>query len=201
MTRKERRRYFRIDDEVNLYYKKVDEKIITQSSLSDNVLANCSLTAALEMISQESRLMMSRIERNTPDIADYLKLIDSKIELLSQAIMMQGTDFKEKDTRNANLSASGVAFDSEEVLQAGEFLEIKMLLVSCMAVIVTYGRVIYCKEKQLPEDRYTHVVGVDYVNMKEQDRELLIRHVVKRQMQQIRETKGNSVPGADDITE
>lgn len=192
MPGKERRRYFRIDDEVNLYYKKVDEKIISQTShMSDNVLANCSLAAALEMVSQESRMMMNRIERSSPDIADYLKLIDSKIDLVSQAIMMQGTEFKEKDTRNANLSASGVAFDSEEPLQVGDYLEIKMLLVSCMAVIVTYGQVIYCKEKRPSDSQYTHVVGVNYVNMKDQDRELLIKHVVKRQMQQIRENKGN----------
>ncbi|MGR9047003.1 MAG: PilZ domain-containing protein, partial [Gammaproteobacteria bacterium] len=115
---------------------------------------------------------------------------DSKIDLVSQAIMMQGTDFKEKDSRNANLSASGVAFDSEEALAVGDFLEIKMLLVSCMAVIVTYGKVIYCKEKSPHDERYSHVVGVNYVNMKEQDRELLIKHVVKRQMQKIRENKG-----------
>ena len=192
MTRKERRRFFRIDDEVNLYYKKVDENIVNQTShMSDNVLANCSLAAAMELISQESRMMMNRIERNSPDVADYLKLIDSKIDLISQAIMMQGTDFKEKDTRNANLSASGVAFDSEEALAIDDFLEIKMLLVSCMAVIVTYGKVIYCKEKKSRDARYSHVVGVNYINMKDQDRELLIKHVVKRQMQQIRGNKSN----------
>lgn len=193
MTHKERRRFFRIDDEINLYYKKVDENIINQSShISDNVLANCSLAAALQMISQESRMMMNRIERNSPDIADYLKLIDSKIDLISQAVMMQGAEFKEKDARNANLSASGVAFDSEEALQVGDFLEIKMLLASCMAVIVAYGKVIYCREKQPPDSRFMHVVGVNYINMKDQDRELLIKHVVKRQMQQIRESKGHS---------
>ena len=60
-----------------------------------------------------------------------------------------------------------------------------------MAVIVTYGKVIYCKEKQPPDNKFTHVVGVNYINMKEQDRELLIKHVVKRQMQQIRENKEN----------
>lgn len=191
MTRdKERRRFFRIDDQVNLYYKKVDEKKVTPAShISDNVLGNCSLSAALELISQESRVMMHRLERTEPDVADYLKLIESKIDLISQAVMMQGTDFKEKDTCNANLSASGLAFESEEALAVGDYLEIKMLLVSCMAVIVTYGKVIYCKPKNNPDSRFSHVIGVDYVNMKEQDRELLIRHVVKRQLQQIRENK------------
>ncbi|MGR9051852.1 MAG: PilZ domain-containing protein [Gammaproteobacteria bacterium] len=193
MKNKERRRYFRIDDEVNLYYRKVDEKLIQQTShMSGNLLANCSLAAALDMISQESRVMMNRIERNTPEVADYLKLIDSKIDVIAQAIMMQGTEFKEQDTRNANLSASGVAFDTEEAMAPGEYLEIKMLLVSCMAVIVAYGKVIYCHAKASPDHHFTHVVGVDYINMKEQDRELLIKHVVKRQMQQIRENKGHT---------
>jgi hypothetical protein len=32
-------------------------------------------------------------------------------------------------------------------------------------------------------------IGIDYVNLQEQDREVLIKHVVKRQMQQIREQK------------
>ncbi|CCE23603.1 PilZ domain-containing protein [Methylotuvimicrobium alcaliphilum] len=187
---KDRRRFFRIDDQVNLYYKKVDEATVTPAShMSDNVLGNCSLSAALELISQESRIMMHRLDRTMPDVADYLKLIESKIDLIAQAIMMQGTDFKEKDTRNANLSASGLAFESAEALAVGDYLEIKMLLVSCMAVIVTYGRVIYCKPKKNPEGIYSHIIGVDYVNMKEQDRELLIRHVVKRQMQKLRENK------------
>lgn len=187
---KERRRFFRIDDQINLYYKKVDASVVTPAShMNGNLLGNCSLSAALELISQESQVLMHRLERTVPDIADYLKLIESKIDLISQAMTMQNSDFKEKDTRNANLSASGLAFESEEALSVGDYLEIKMLLVSCMAVIVTYGKVIYCKPIKNPDNHFSHVIGVDYINMKEQDRELLIRHVVKRQMQQIREQK------------
>jgi c-di-GMP-binding flagellar brake protein YcgR len=186
----ERRRFFRIDDEVNLYYKPIDEKMVNRTShISDNVLGNCSLAAALEMMSQESRFMMSRLERNSPEVADYLKIIDSKIELIAQALILQGSDFKEKDTINVNLSASGLAFDCSEKLNVDDYLEIKMLLVSCMAVIVTYAKVVYCKPKPDSSSGFPYVAGVDYINMKDQDRELLIKHIVKRQMQQIRESK------------
>jgi hypothetical protein len=186
----ERRRFFRIDDEVNLVYKKIDEKAaIEPSYISDHILSNCSLSAAIEMMSQESALLLSRLERNQPDVVDYLRLVDNKIDLLVQAIMMQGSQVKEKNTRNANLSAAGLAFESEEALNPGEYLEIKMTLVSCMAVIVTYGKVIYCKQNPANDSQFPYVVGVDYINMKEQDRELLIKHVVKRQLQQIRDKK------------
>lgn len=190
MAHEERRRFFRIDDEVNLFYKKIDANMINESSyISDSILSNCSLSSALQMASQESSLLMYRLEKNYPDIADYLKLLDTKIDLLAQAITMQGGDFKENNTRNANISATGIAFDSEEELQEGEHLEIKMLLVNCMAVIVAYGVVVYCRNHQDTNKPYPYLVGVDYVNMKEQDRELLIKHVVKRQLQQIRGQK------------
>lgn len=186
----ERRRFFRIDDEVNLFYQKVDEKTVLEPSyISDNVLSNCSLSSALDMLSQDSATLLYRLERNHPDVAEYLKLIDSKVDLIAQAIMLQGGQFKENDTRNANLSAAGIAFESEQCLETGDYLEIKMLLVHCMAVIVAYGKVVYCKDSPSGDGQYPYLVGVDYVNMKDQDRELLIKHVVKKQLQQIRDRK------------
>ncbi len=47
----DRRGFFRIDDEVNLFYKKIDEKLVTEPHhISDNILNNCSLSTALEMV-------------------------------------------------------------------------------------------------------------------------------------------------------
>ncbi len=183
----ERRRFFRIDDEVNLFYQKIDEKLILEPSyLSDNILSNCSLSSALDMVSQDSSALLTRLERTQPEVADYLRLIETKIDLVAQAIMLQGGQFKENTTRNANLSASGIAFEVEHELEQGDYLEIKMLLVHCMAVIVAYGKVVYCKKSQSGVEQYPYLVGVDYVNMKDQDRELLIKHVVKKQLQQLR---------------
>jgi hypothetical protein len=58
-------------------------------------------------------------------------------------------------------------------------------------VVVACGKVVYCKKSQSDEGRHPFTIGVDYVNIKDQDRELLIKHVVKRQLQQIRENKEN----------
>ena len=177
----ERRRFFRIDDEVNLVYKKIDEKIATEASyISDHILGNCSLSAALDMVSHESSLLLNRLERSQPEVADYLRLLDNKIDLLAQALLMQSNQFTEQTTRNANLSAAGLAFESEEALEPGEYLEIKMTLLSCMAVIVTYGKVVYCKQNTANDSKFPYVAGVDYINMKDQDRELLIKHIVRR---------------------
>lgn len=192
----ERRRYFRIDDEVNLSYVKVEEGDTNElSRVSENILNSYSLTTALDMLSQESAGLLHRLERSQPDLADYLRVINNKIDLLAQAIVLQNGDLEERQTRNVNLSAAGLAFESEEALDESSFLEIKMTLVSCMAVIVTYGRVVYCKPNPNPAaaSAFPYMVGVDYVNMKEQDREVLIKHVLKKQLQQIRNIKENSI--------
>lgn len=186
----DRRGFFRIDDEVSLFYKKIDEKRVTEPHhVSDNILTSCSLSTALEMVSQDSALLLHRLEKNQPEVADYLRLIDAKIDLIGQAVMMQGFQVKENDTRNVNVSATGIAFNCEEALKADDHLEIKMMLISSMAVIVTYGKVVYCKKGQSNDSQYPYFVGVDFINMKDEDREMLIKYVVKKQLQQIRDKK------------
>ncbi|MCX7101390.1 MAG: PilZ domain-containing protein [Methylobacter sp.] len=187
---KERRDFFRIDDEVSLFYKKIDEtKISEPHQISDNILSSCSLSTALEMVAQDSALLLHRLEKSQPDVAEYLRLLDSKIDLISQAVTMQGGQFNECDTRNVNMSATGMAFNCEIELKQNDYLEIKMLLISSMAVIVTYCRVVYCNKGQSNDSQYPYFVGVDFVNMKEEDREMLIKYVVKKQLQQIRDKK------------
>ena len=188
----ERRRFFRIDDEINLYYKIVDEQeVIAASKMTDDVLSNCSLVTALDLLDQESRIIMIRVEKNEPEIAEYLKTLDSKINLLAQTVMRQGHDFSESKMCHTNISASGLAIEIDHAIEAGEYLEIKLLLTSCIAVILVYGQVIYCQKNTEEDGAMSYQVGIDYINLHDQDREILIKHIVKRQMQQIREQKAS----------
>ncbi|HEY8159031.1 MAG TPA: PilZ domain-containing protein [Methylobacter sp.] len=194
MTKAEDRRgFFRIDDEVNLSYKKIDEKQVHEPHhISDNILNSCSLSTALETVSQESATLLHRLDKTLPEVADYLRLIDTKIDLLAQAITMQGFQVKENGTRKVNISATGIAFNCEEALKDGDYLEIKILLISCMRAIVTYGRVVHCQNSLSNDSRYPYFVGVNFIDMKEEDREMLIKYVVKEQLQQIRDKKQDS---------
>jgi c-di-GMP-binding flagellar brake protein YcgR len=186
----DRRRFFRIDDEVNLTYRKVEEQEVSDPSyVSDDFLSNSVLAAGMDALNQEAQLILRRLEKANSDVADYLKLMDDKIDLIARSVLLQENDFSVDNTREVNISATGLAFVCQEALNADDFLEIKMLLPSNMAIVVTYGKVVYRKKNHSDNSEYPYVVGLDYVNMKEQDRELLIKHVVKRQMQQIRGDK------------
>ena len=188
----ERRRYFRIADSVNLSFTVLGEEDSTKKSyVSSDILGTCSLANALEMITQDSRMLLRRIEYREPEVADYLTILDTKIELVSKALLMlNGGQESKEHNYEVSLSASGLAFDSAELLPNGVFIEIKMVLSSYTAVLVLYGKVVYCRKRtDTLNNALPYLVGVDYINLQEEDRELLIKHIFKRQMQQIRESK------------
>lgn len=184
----EKRRYFRVNDTINLLHKVIDENALDSlSHVSNDVLSNCSLKAALDVLAQETRMLAPRLERRDPEMFEYLKIMDTKINLLAQAIVINDEEFSEHDTREVSMSATGLAFSNDQPLNAGELLELRMLLTSCMAVIVAYGRVVQCKDISQDNPERPYAICVEYINMKEDDRELLIKHVVKKQLQQLRD--------------
>ncbi|MGZ8094675.1 MAG: PilZ domain-containing protein [Methylosarcina sp.] len=185
-----RRQYFRIEDVVELNYRIIDEQDVTESSqIAHNILSECTLPTILDSISQETSRLLHRIEKSHPDIAPFLKLLDSKIDLVAQAVMLHVNPDDKKKPRAINLSASGLAFDSEEAVEKGKFLELRLLLLSSRVLMVTCCKVIQCTKNSLSEGGGPYLITVDFVRMKEQDRDLLIQHLVKRQIQQIKAKK------------
>lgn len=89
------------------------------------------------------------------------------------------------DTLNVNISASGIAFTCREALKAGDYLMLRILLLSGMTVVMTCCQVVYCKPSNPYEnDRYPFSVGARFVNMTAEDIELLHRHIARRRKQQ-----------------
>lgn len=184
----EKRRYFRVTDTINLLHKVLDEDSLDQlSHISDDVLGNCSLSAALDVLNEEARMMAPRLERRDPEFFEYLKLIDTKIGLIAQALALKDEHFSRHDKHAVSMSGSGLAFANEQPIEAGTLLELRMVLTSCLAVIVVFGRVVQCKDISTVNRQTPYEVCVEYINMKEEDRELLLKHVVKKQLQQLRD--------------
>ncbi len=187
---KERREFFRIDDEIALQYKIIneDEKNSSDPQFFESIKQS-SLSRALDSLSQESKTLMRRLERDQPDSADYLRLLENKVDVLARSIMLQNVDFGKVTARNVNLSATGIAFECDDNIQKDSVIEIQLLLPSSVSVIVAKGHVVYCQETTESQADFPYYVAVEYDVIEEDDKELLIKHVVKRQMQQLRDRK------------
>jgi hypothetical protein len=184
----EKRRYFRVHDTINLFHKEIDEADLDKlSHISNDVLNSCSLTAALEVLSAETRSLFPRLERRDQELADYLKILETKISLIAQAINNQDNNFLEHNSLGVIMSATGLVFTNQHVIPVGKILELRMLLTSCMAVIVAYARVVRCFDNPDEDSDGPFSICVEYINLKDDIRELLIKHVVKTQMQQLRD--------------
>jgi len=183
----ERRRFFRVEDEIVLVYRPIaPEDVPDPAQFQNQVLDPFSLTSTLEYLTQESHAHLRRIERDHPEVAEYLKTLERKIDVLAQALMISNNRLVDQPTRKVNLSAAGIAFDADQPIAEGELLELKMVLPPSLVGIVTFGRVVHCSPC---EGEKSWRVGVDFLSMREQDREVLIRHVVKRQLTLLRQRK------------
>ncbi|WP_024299796.1 PilZ domain-containing protein [Methylomicrobium lacus] len=183
----DRRRFFRINDEVDLYYRKIaGQEAAGVSHIDENVLTGDALPQIMAAVAQEMNGLLKRIETAEPDVAGYLKLLNYKVDMLAEFLSRQHDRAGEKNACHVNLSASGLAFGSELPFNEGDYLEVKILLPASRAQVTTCCRVVQCRQNPENDPRYPYIVSVDYLNMKEEDRELLIKHVIKRQLAQIR---------------
>lgn len=185
----ERRRYFRIDDEIILFLREIAADQVPESeTFQEHALDSFSLSSKLDLLSLESRANLRKIEREHPAVADFLKSLEQKIDLIARALLSSETDLASQPTKHVSLSASGLAFDTDAGLRVGNVLELKMILPPALVGIVAYGRVVYCKQNR-GENLPPFHIAVDFIGLRERDRELLIRHVVKKQLQQLRDKK------------
>lgn len=159
---KNRRSFFRIYEEANLFYQKIDEQQVAEAQpIFDNISNNSLLSTDLKGRAQ--KLVAPGSDKN----------------------QLAGFDFKGNDTRNVNISASGIAFTCEDALEEGDYLAMKILLpASSIKDIVTCAKVVYCKNNLESDNQYPYFVGAHFVNMKNEDRELLLKHVDKKRLQQ-----------------
>ena len=178
----ERRGFFRIDDDVALSYRLVPASVVEQDAATLRIGEAGSLANELERMREVSRIHFRRVEKEAPEVARYLAHIDSKIDLLAQHIMIGADELFVKSTQAVNISGSGLAFTVNEPLNSDDFVEVRFALQPSLTSIKTYAKIVSCQ----PQTK-AYRAAVEFVCLNDEDRDLLIRHVVKKQMNDIRE--------------
>ncbi len=179
----ERRSFLRIADQVILKYRKVtDLQALPGTDRPSPDISSFTIKARFFAINQKLRPARSKLEQHSKELAAYLKAIDEKLDLLADIAFETEHDLIDMPTRQVSLSAGGTSFHAEKPLELGSLLELWLLLLPSHAGIVTYAKVVYCKRNQAPEDeRYPYKIGVEFRNMREEDMDLIICHVLRKE--------------------
>jgi hypothetical protein len=194
----DRREYFRVDDTVSLSFQLVPEsKLQARLDCLDKGLdGEFTVMANLAVISQEMSGTLRKIEGESPDTARYLKSLDNKIDLLGRAFVAWSSDLSDQPVNNVNLSASGIAFQTPEPIAVGAHMELKLLLPSYTGLLI-FGEVVACEKVNDPPGDAPFRVRVNFTHLREKDRDLLIRHVLKRQSEMLRKRREHQESSTD----
>ena len=186
----DRRRFFRIDDHVALRFQVVrpDELDAAVARMQLGLPDRIGLASGFASSSHQMRHSLERFRRDMPELASYLESLNEKLDLMIQLLAVHENELPDQPTHRAQLSASGIAFATDNAPPVGAILELTLLLFPNFSCVRLYGTVVNRHPAPPGSDGDTQV-GVDFTHIRESDRELIIRHVVQRQSTLLREAR------------
>lgn len=157
-----RRAAFRIYEQANLFYQKIDSNQVSETQPGF-----------------ESLLLGSHQ-------AKELGQLNSVAESSGGDVSLPSSISQENDTLNVNISSTGIAFTCKDKLEIGDYLMIRILLLSNMTLIMACCKVVYSKPSNPYEkNQYPFLTGVQFINLTSEDTKLLVDHVSRRKKQQL----------------
>ncbi len=117
-----------------------------------------------------------------PVITKLLIDISLKLDTIIHYICVEKEGFVNLENREINLSAGGLQVRVQDPFQVGDLAEIKMVLPTLPPTyLICYGSVV--RVEKAPGD--DTLVSLEYVNMDEETRSVLVKYTLARQRQLI----------------
>jgi hypothetical protein len=178
----ERRRSFRVNDHIGLKLRVIPDK--EQDSFKESFNTWRQEHGLInQFLHQRTQLLplIRTIENTQPDIAAYLRHLESKIDTLAGLFQARDQNLPRIPTHSVNLSANGLRFYHDEEIPENTLLQIQLVLFPSLTIIPALGEVISCKPETQTEIPH-YQLTVDFTLMDEDDRDLLTTHNVTAQM-------------------
>ncbi len=184
----ERREYFRIDDEIALDYRlvNVDQVDRLVERIHARVPDRFTVASSFSATSRQMAQALHKVQNQSPELMRCLQAIDQKLNMLAQLFASEEIGMDEQPTREVNLSAGGLAFRAQHEIATGTLLEVRMVLFPSLVGILNLSRVIHCERISDGNAQFPWQVAVNYEELRESDRELLVRHVMTKQTSRLR---------------
>jgi c-di-GMP-binding flagellar brake protein YcgR len=175
----ERRQYFRINDTLGFSY-----RLIGDSKKEDTFWS--SLAAMDEQINQ----LLGALANTQPQLTKLLGLMNQKLERIASQLMLDGELMQKMASRvgEVNISACGMGFSHPQTVAPRSQIALKLHLLPSETKVAAEGRVVDCALQA--EGLYYW--RIKFTRMAEAERDLLIRHLIERQRQQIKESKSQN---------
>ena len=187
----ERRQYFRIQDTALVKYRIIQDDMldIERRSVYLNQIKFENARAALFGLETSLQDVLDRARVADPLVAEALELINRKINLLERVVSHEQSpsesgDFLEHEPREINLSGGGMAIKAERPIATGAHLAIDLVLLPANDPMRIFGSVVDCRETD-----GEHLISIAFEEIRQEDQDRLIQHVMRRQTSTLREQR------------
>jgi len=179
----DRREYYRIEDTIALEFSLLSgAEALASDELHDNSpLFN--LLSDLHLTDFESQHLLRHISERDRTLANYLKVINKRIDLLAQAVA-QSLLRDIGAPRRVSLSEGGVSFNNAQPVPAGSHLAVKMVLMPQALGLLLRAKVVHCRPRGQQFE-----IGTEFESLTDAQRQLLARHILQRQALERRQAR------------
>src|SRR6056297_391360 len=159
----ERREYFRVEDDIYLLWHTVSEDEYARAedilkNLTDN---DFSLSADFATLNNKFHPVLNNIKQAHPEIAQYLELLNTKLDSLGHHLLQQQEVFSEQKLTHVNISASGMMYAAAEPIPVNSLLKLEYVLFPEKVGIITYGKVV----NTTPLENSEHCIHISFEHM------------------------------------
>lgn len=184
----ERRAYFRILDNIGLRvsYHNTASSPEAPIKLYQQLPSEFHTLNQLRQLNEDLQPLLAQLQQTDPLYSEITRHLNHKIDLLGQLCMSQRLR-KKFPIQSVSLSAGGLAFQYYQSIAAGQLLQLEIVLYSMLTAICCVARVIDCEPQHNSETHYK--IRVEYVDIDEQDRDLLVKHILQAESEQLRDKR------------
>jgi len=182
----EKRRYFRVEDRLEIAYRVLQAGERTERSVSmqrDQAQSFAQLENQIQMVYQ-------KVANKAPDIAELCRLLHRKINLLHNDA--GDTDSGANDhplSRSVNISACGIAFAVAEPVPLGSQLLLRTRLQPADHEVAVIAYVIACEAVAGHNSSDWYTLRADFTDISDELQELMIQHVMQAQARYLRQRR------------
>lgn len=185
----DRRKFFRINDTVFIEISSLDEdeaerlgNVIRSPLHNDENQEKQQLNALQTAFNH----LADQINQTDRDVARALRMLDEKINLISQTVRREQNTSNNSKPVDVNLSGGGIAFLAAEKFSSKNAFEISIELRPSGDIIHAVAHVVACdKILDAPKETPYHLRLV-FTHMSECDRNFLVKHTLSRQAEALR---------------
>lgn len=170
----ERRRFFRINDHINISYESITAEEVTAEQ--KRILAGDQSVDLITNFDNRINTLLEQCRIQNPVIAELFDLTNKKLNFIVQQMEIDSNLMREVaySMRQVNISACGIAFAIDRGFPEGSYLKVFLSLAGVQIGLIC--RVVSCEA----EDG-EYFIRLDFFAINAQDQEYLIQYVVKRQ--------------------